>query len=157
MNVHRPLEKLEIHYEEIEHQAIYSVEDATREKIPDRIDGLECKNLFVKSKNHYYLIFMIAKKSASLKAIANEIGDTRLTFCTEEELNSILNLTVGCVSPLGLINDKSHLVTLLIDKELENKVVLMHPNINTKTIAVNLNDFLSLIENMNHSYCFITV
>lgn len=157
MDINEILEELEIDYEEIEHKAIYKVEDAIREKISDKINGLECKNLFVKSKNHYYLIFMMAEKLANLKAIANEIGDTRLTFCTEEELSNILNLTIGCVSPLGLINDKSHLVTLLIDKELEDKVVLMHPNINTKTISVKLGDLITLIEYINHSYCFITI
>lgn len=157
MDINEILEELEINYEEIEHKAIYKVEDAIREKISDKINGLECKNLFVKSKNHYYLIFMRAQKSANLKALANEIGDTRLTFCTEEELSNILNLTIVCVSPLGLINDKSHLVTLLIDKELEDKVVLMHPNINTKTISVKLRDVINLIEYINHSYLYITV
>ena len=41
-------------------------------------------------------------------------------FANEEELKDILNLTIGSVTPLGLVNDRNNLVTLLIDKELQN-------------------------------------
>ncbi len=64
---------------------------------------------------------------------------------------------IGCVSPLGFINNKGHLITLFINKELEDKVVLMHANIHTKTISVRLSNLINLIRYINHFHLFITV
>ena len=152
MNIYDILRELNIRYEEIEHKAVYTVGEAMQEDIPSKIEGIECKNLFVKSKTRYYLIFLKAEKRADLKAIANLVGEAKLSFAKEEELKNILNLTIGSVTPLGLINDRDNLVTLLIDKELENQKVLVHPNVNTKTVSIQLSDLIKLIENIKHQY-----
>lgn len=152
MNIYDILRELNIRYEEIEHKAVYTIEEAMQEDIPSKIEGIECKNLFVKSKTRYYLIFLKAEKRADLKAIANLVGEAKLSFANEEELKNRLNLTIGSVTPLGLINDRDNLVTLLIDKELENQKVLVHPNVNTKTVSIQLSDLIKLIENIKHQY-----
>jgi len=152
MNVYEVLKELNIDYEEIEHKAVYTVEEAMQEAIPSKIEGIECKNLFVKSKDRYYLIFIKAEKRADLKAMAHLLNETRLSFASEEELKDILGLTIGSVTPLGLINDKNNLVTLLIDKELANEKVLAHPNINTKTVSMQLSDLIKLVQHIKHQY-----
>jgi len=152
MNIYDILRELNIRYEEIEHKAVYTVEEAMQEDIPSKIEGIECKNLFVKSKTRYYLIFLKAEKRADLKAIANLVGEAKLSFANEEELKNRLNLTIGSVTPLGLINDRDNLVTLLIDKELGNQKVLVHPNVNTKTVSIQLSDLIKLIEHIEHQY-----
>ena len=100
----------------------------------------------------YYLIFLKAEKRADLKAIANLVGEAKLSFANEEELKNRLNLTIGSVTPLGLINDRDNLVTLLIDKELENQKVLAHPNVNTKTVSMQSSDLIKLVEHIKHQY-----
>lgn len=152
MNIYDILNQLNISYEEVNHKAIYSYEDALKENIASKIDGVECKNLFVKSKTKYYLIFIEANKKADLKALSTKVEDSRLVFASEEELKNILNLEVGSVTPLGIINDKNNLVTILLDKELIGQKVLLHPNVNTKTISITLEDLIKFIENRNHSY-----
>lgn len=152
MNVYEVLKELNIDYEEIEHKAVYTVEEAMQEDIPSKIEGIECKNLFVKSKAKYYLIFIKAEKRADLKAIAHLVNEAKLSFASEEELKDILDLTIGSVTPLGLINDKNNLVTLLIDKELANEKVLAHPNINTKTVSMQLSDLIKLVQHIKHQY-----
>ena len=122
MEIYNVLDKLNIKYEELTHKAVYTIEEALEENIPDRIEGIECKNLFVKSKTSYYLIFIRADKRS--------------------------------VTPLGIINDKDNIVTLLIDKELENKKVLVHPNINTKTLSIKFDDLMKFIEYTEHRYMF---
>ena len=146
------LKELDIRYEEIEHKAIYTAEEALQENIANRIDGIGCKNLFVKSKNKYYLIFIKAEKRAELKLVAELLNETRLSFASEKELKDILNLTIGSVTPFGLVNDRENLVTLLIDKELENQKVLVHPNVNTKTVSIQLSDLIKLVEYIKHQY-----
>ena len=152
MNIYDILRELNIRYEEIEHKAVYTIEEAMQEDIPSKIEGIECKNLFVKSKTRYYLIFLKAEKRADLKAIANLVGEAKLSFANEEELKNRLNLTIGSVTPLGLINDRDNLVTLLIDKELENQKVLAHPNVNTKTVSMQSSDLIKLVEHIKHQY-----
>ncbi len=152
MNIYDILNQLNISYEEVNHKAIYSYEDALKENIASKIDGVECKNLFVKNKTKYYLIFIEANKKADLKALSTKVEDSRLVFASEEELKNILNLEVGSVTPLGIINDKNNLVTILLDKELIGQKVLLHPNVNTKTISITLEDLIKFIENRNHSY-----
>lgn len=73
----------------------------------------------------------------------------------EEELNEILKLTKGSVTPLGIINDKDNLVTILLDKDLIDKRILVHPNVNTKTISLEYKDLIKIIEYANHNYIII--
>lgn len=152
MNIYDILKELDIRYEEIEHKATYTAEEALQENIANRIDGIGCKNLFVKSKNKYYLIFIKAEKRAELKLVAELLNETRLSFASEKELKDILNLTIGSVTPFGLVNDRENLVALLIDKELENQKVLVHPNVNTKTVSIQLSDLIKLVEHIKHQY-----
>lgn len=154
MNIYDILNNLNINYEELNHKAIYTVEDAINEDIPSKINGLECKNLFLKNKDNYYLLFTLASKRVDLKNIAKSIGVNHLSFASLDELKLILSLDAGTVTPLGIINDKENKVTILIDQELSGKV-LMHPNINTKTISLELSDLIKVIEYLNHEYILV--
>lgn len=155
MSIYDILNNLNIAYEEITHEAVYTIEEAIKENIPARINGIECKNLFVKNKDRYYLIFIEASKRADLKSIAKVISENHLSFATIDELHSILNLDIGSVTPLGIINDKDNKVTLLLDRELMNHKVLVHPNINIKTMAIEYEDLIKFIEYTNHTYILI--
>ena len=68
----------------------------------------DAKNLFVRDdkKNNYYLITVKVDKRVDLKEFRKKYHTKHLSFAKEEELLSILNLTSGSVSPLGLLNDK---------------------------------------------------
>lgn len=155
MDIYENLEKLKISYEEIEHNAVFTIEEAMRENIPSRIDGIECKNLFCKNKGHYYLIFLEASKRADLKFLSKIVDENHLSFASPKELKDILKLDLGSVTPLGIINDLENKVTLLLDQELANKKVLVHPNINTKTVSLKFEDLIKFIEFTNHSYILI--
>lgn len=152
MNIYDYLNKLNIEYKELEHNAVYTIEEAIKEDIPNRIGGTECKNLFVKNKNNYYLIFMECNKRANLKEISSIVNESKLSFANIEELKEILDLDLGSVTPLGIINDINNKVTLILDKELNNKEILVHPLVNTKTIKINFNDLIHFIESLNHKY-----
>lgn len=155
MSIYDILNNLNIAYKEITHEAVYTIEEAIKENIPARINGIECKNLFVKNKDRYYLIFIEASKRADLKNISKIVSENHLSFATIDELHSILKLDIGSVTPLGIINDKDNKVTLLLDRELMNHKVLVHPNINTKTMAIEYEDLIKFIEYTNHTYILI--
>ena len=145
------LRDLNIKYEEEYHIPVYTVDEAN--KLSIKIDGVGCKNLFLKDdKSDYYLVFMLDSKRADLKKIAEYIGVKKLRFADEESLKNILNLEKGSVTPLGIINDTDCLVKLIIDKELVGCKCLMHPNRNDRTVSIGFADFMRFIEFTNHTY-----
>ena len=150
MNLYEILNKLNIKYDEIEHDAVYTVEEANR--IESMIEGIGCKNLFLTDKNKYFLYVFKDDKRADLKELAKYLNVLRLSFGNEDKLMVLLGLTKGSVTPLGIINDKDNKVTVILDKDLVNCKLLCHPNINTKTMNIEYEDLIKLIEYTNHKY-----
>lgn len=148
-NVIEVLEKLNIKYEIVEHKAVYTKEEA--QFIKNKITGIGCKNLFLKNKLNYYLYIIEDNKKADLKNISKKLNIGRLSFASEKELNEKLKLTRGSVTPLGIINDKKTVI-LLIDKDLKEQKILVHPNINTSTVNINYNDLIKYIEYFGNDY-----
>lgn len=145
------LDELQIKYKEIEHPPVYTVEDINNLNI--QIDGLGLKNLFVKDKfNNRYLIAVKDDKKVDLKKLKENLEINKLSFCKEDELKEILNLTPGSVTPLGIINDKNKEVTVILDEDMINQDILIHPLVNTKTMKINYNDLLKIFDNRNTNY-----
>lgn len=83
-----------------------------------------------------------------LKTFSNNNNTRRLSFASSEDLMSILNLIPGSVTSFGLLNDKNLKVTFYLDKEfLENKKIIgVHPNENTATIYLKVEDLINIIK-----------
>lgn len=145
------LDKLNMQYEMVNHEAVFTAEEA--QKIKGLIKGVGCKNLFLKRDNNkYYLYLLEDNKKGNLKELEKILQIKKLHFATPEELKRILGLDKGGVTPLGIINDKDNLVTVIIDSNLKDKVLLMHPEVNTKTIALKYDDLLKYIKYLKHEY-----
>ncbi len=150
MNIYELLNKLEISYQEVNHPKAYTVKEI--QNLHLKIKGIGCKNLFLKDKNStYYLIVLEENKRANMKDLEKLLKTSKLSFASEKELQDILKVEKGSVTPLAIINDEKNLVTLLIDKELENKTLLVHPNTNDKTISITYEDLLKFIRFTHHS------
>ncbi len=149
MGIYEILNSLDIEYNEIEHKAVFTSSEA--EFIKDMIKGEGVKNLFLKSKNDYYLVLTPDNKRVDLKNLSNRVN-SHLSFASPEELKNILNLEPGSVTPLGLINDTKHEVKVLIDEELIGKVILVHPLVNTKTLSLKMSDLIKLINYLKNEY-----
>ena len=109
----------------------------------------DAKNLFVgdDKKNNYYLITVEWDKRVDLKEFRKKYHTSPLSFAKEEELLSILNLTSGSVSHLGLLNDKKKKTIFFIDNYFEdNSLIGIHPNDNTATIWLKAKDLITIIE-----------
>ena len=66
MKILELLKKLNINYEIIEHEAVYTSEEASY--IKEKIDGIGVKNLFLKdTKKNYYLLLKEDTKMIDLK------------------------------------------------------------------------------------------
>lgn len=156
MDIFKILDGLDIHYEVLEHNAIYTIEEA--HDIENMIDGMGCKNLFLTDKlDNYYIYMLPDNKRADLKRLSSILNVKKLIFASELDLKDILKLEKGSVTPLGIINDTNNKVTILIDRYLENKKILVHPNVNTKTISIGYNDLLKVIDKFKHYVIVVDV
>lgn len=141
------LAELAIPYTRHEHPPVATVDQA--EQHWAHIDATHCKNLFLRNQkgNRHYLVVLLHSKKADLKAVADQIGDGKLSFASPERLMTHLGLTPGSVSPFGLINNRDHAVRVVLDRDLKAATRLsFHPNINTVTVTIAAADFARFLD-----------
>lgn len=153
MDLYSVLAKLNISYEHLEHKPVFTVEDARF--IKRKISGYGCKNLLLTdNKSGYFLVIVEDNKRVDMRNITRFIDIPHLSFASETELNNVLGLSRGSVSPFGIINDIENKVTLIIDSALREKRLLFPANSNTETIAVNYADLIKFAESTKHT-CYV--
>ena len=87
-----------------------------------------------------------ANKRVDLKGFRRQHGLRALSFASTEELFSIMELTPGAVTPLGILNDTESRVHLYLDEEFIGNKIGVHPNDNTATIWMQADDLMGLIQ-----------
>ena len=154
----RRLRELGIVFERHEHPPVATVEAA--EQYWSGIESTHCKNLFLRNQkgSRHYLVIVEHQKKADLRKVADQIGDGKLSFGSPERLMTHLGLTPGSVSPFGLINDPSHSVRVVLDRDLKSAARLsFHPNINTVTFVVSAADFAQFLAVCGNPVQHVTV
>lgn len=149
--IYEYLKSKNIWYEITEHQAVYNMRDLEKINIPYK-EG-DAKNLFLHDdkKGNYYLITVKGSKKVDLKKFRTDNNTRPLSFASEEELKSILNLTKGSVTPLGTLNDKERKTKVYIDEGLliPNNIIGVHPNDNTASIWLKTTDLINILKDNN--------
>src|SRR4051812_40359268 len=136
------LTELGVAFTRHEHPPVATVEEASAHWAG--IDATHCKNLFLRNQkgNRHYLVVLTASKKADLRAVADQIGDGKLSFASPERMMTYLGVTPGSVSPFGLINDREHVVRVALDKDFQQSARLaFHPNVNPLTFTITTADF----------------
>lgn len=143
------LERSGIGYELVDHPAVYTMEDLAVLSLPH--PEAEAKNLFLRDdKRNFLLLTVPGEKRVNLKAFQKANGLRKLSFGSAEDLEALLGLHPGSVTPLGLLNDPDGKVPLYLDRELEGKLLGIHPNENTATLYLHFSDLVSLLESQGH-------
>ena len=156
--VYARLNELGIAFTRHEHPPVATVDEA--EQHWAGIDATHCKNLFLRNQkgSRHYLVIMLHSKKADLRAVADQIGDGKLSFASPDRLMTHLGLTPGSVSPFGLIHDRDHSVRVVLDRDLKSATrVSFHPNINTATLTLNAADFLRFLGACGNPVQYVTV
>lgn len=146
LRVYDLLDRLEIEYERIDHEAAMTMEIC--EEIDRALDAVICKNLFLcnRQATEFYLLMMPGDKPFKTKDLSAQINSSRLSFATAEHMEAMLDITPGSVSVLGLMNDSEHKVHLLIDQDVLNGEYFgCHPCINTSSLRIRTEDLLNKI------------
>lgn len=134
------LDSLDIDYERVDHDAAFTMEAcAPVDKI--LAPAVICKNLLLcnAQKTKFYLLMIREDKKFKTKEISSQINSSRLSFAPEEYMAEFLDITPGSLSVMGLMNDKSNNVRLLIDEDiLAAELFGCHPCINTSSIRLKV-------------------
>lgn len=157
MRVYDVLDALGIAYRRADHPPVLTMEDCLA---ADEALGVTlCKNLVLcnRQETAFYLLLMPSDKPFRTKELSAQIGSARLSFASAERMESLLGVTPGCASVMGLMNDTAGAVTLLIDRDLCTAAEFgCHPCVNTASIAFSSEDlFLSLLPALKHTPTYV--
>jgi len=124
-------------YQRVEHPAVFTCEEAEAHR--PAVPAVSTKNLFLcdKKVRRFFLAVTACEKTVKLDALATQLGVAHLRFGSEENLLSLLGVTRGSVTMMGLANDAEHVVELWIDAEIwQSEYFLSHPLVNTATLIL---------------------
>ena len=141
--VYECLARLDIPFTRVDHEAAFTMEDCVA--IGEALDVSICKNLLLTPRNRsaFYLLAMPGDKPFVTKELSKQIGSSRLSFATAEDLEQLLGVQPGSASVLGLLNDTEHRVTLVLDRAVaESQWFGCHPCRNTSSLRLRTEDVL---------------
>ena len=140
------LDKLGIQFDRVDHAPALTMEGCAEAESALQIHI--CKNLFLcnRQKTRFYLLIMPGDKPFKTKELSGQMGISRLSFAEEKYMEEFLDIHPGSVSVLGLMNDKEHHVTLIIDEDvLKEEFFGCHPCENTSSIRIKTTDLTGII------------
>lgn len=133
------------------HAPVFTVEEART--VRGDIPGGRSKNLFVRNKKGTMWLYSgPADREVDLHRLGELIGArSRLSFGSAERLMKYLGVTAGAVSPFAIINDRQHVVQVVLERELlQVEPVNLHPLDNTMTSSISAADLLAFLEAEGH-------
>ena len=148
---------LGIPYELLEHAPVHTMEDCKAAE--EALGGVMPKNLFLTPRNHATHHLLIARADAPFRTarVSRQLGVSRLSFATAEELMEMLRTLPGAISPMGLLFDGEKKVHVAIDRARRGEErLLFHPCVNTATLAVSGADFFGrLLPALGHEAVYV--
>ncbi|MCR5774672.1 MAG: prolyl-tRNA synthetase associated domain-containing protein [Lachnospiraceae bacterium] len=135
------LDELGIEYYRTDHEAATNM--AACNEIDAILGVIICKNLFLcnRQKTVFYLLMMPGDKKFKTKELSAQINSSRLSFADPEDMLKYLDIEPGAVSIMGLMNDRDHVVNLLIDEDvLKGEELGCHPCVCTSSLKMKISD-----------------
>lgn len=147
------LTSLNISYEVLEHEPLLTMQDGL--EVEQKLKIVPCKNLLLVNRQHEFFLLMVSgNKRVKVNNIAKEINSSHLSFASDEDLKTLLNVTTGAVSPLDLVFDTEHKVKVLMDKELlSQEFIGCHPGTNTMTVKMKTASLVEIFFKSLHVNC----
>lgn len=145
IRVYDLLDKLGIKFLRADHGRADTME-ACRE-IDKALNATICKNLFLcnRQKTQFYLLMMPGDKPFKTKEITSQLGCSRLSFASEEDMVKHLDIHPGAVSVMGLMNDTENRVQLVVDSDiLKGEYIGCHPCVCTSSMKIKTTDIMDV-------------
>lgn len=149
------LEQNQIEYYVRQHEPIYTV----AEGMALGLEGCEAavKSLLLTDDKHasFYLMALPLDKQLDLKQLRVKLGSRRLTMASPAELQELLGLEPGAVTPLGLLGDSEHRVQAYFDATLRENTIAIPLLSNTTTIWLPCQGLVQLLEDRGHGISYV--
>ena len=132
------------------HVAVFTVEESAQ--LHDDMPGAHTKTLFLKDAGgQLWLVTVPAHIRVDLKALPAAIGAKRFSFGKGEDMERLLGVTPGAVTPLAAINDGEGLVKIVLERSLATApLVNVHPLHNCATIGLSGADLVRALASWSH-------
>ena len=145
------IDALAIPFSHHEHEAVFTVEESR--DIKASIPGEHTKNLFLKdAKGAFWLVTVPAEARVNLKALPEAIGCKRVSFGKPDDMERLIGIAPGSVTPLAMIHASPGSVTCVLEAGLAHaEQVNVHPLRNTATIGLSGAHILQLLEHWGHA------
>ncbi|MCB9997286.1 MAG: prolyl-tRNA synthetase associated domain-containing protein, partial [Rhodospirillales bacterium] len=133
-----------------EHVPVFTVAESS--KIDRQIDGLACRNLFLRDKKKQnYLVVAGNDTMIDMKKLPVLLDSGRLSFGSAERLWQYLGVRPGSVCPFSIMNDKAGEVEIFLDQDMmAAETVCYHPMENHFTVGLKPDDLLKFIRAHDH-------
>ena len=142
---------LAIPFAAYEHEAVFTV--AESDAVNAAIPGAHTKNLFLKDNGGaFWLVTVPGAARVDLKALPAAIGSKRVSFGKAEDMERLLGIKPGSVTPLAAINAQPGSIAVVIDAGLAAvDTVNVHPLRNTGTLGLSGAAILDLLRHWGHA------
>jgi Ala-tRNA(Pro) deacylase len=144
------LDQLGIAHRTYAHAPVFTVAEAAA--VHGNMPGGHCKSLFLKDKKGgFWLAVMLEERRIAMGKLAALLGAPRFSFGSSTELDTLLGVRPGSVTPFALANDLEHRVTPVLDRAmLDCDPLNYHPLVNDRTTAIAPVDLLRFIAACGH-------
>ena len=149
--IFRFLDENRISYERVDHQAVFTCEEA-EERVPP-LPGVHTKNLFLRDRKgrRHFLVVVGFEKQVDLAGLTRILEVNKLGMASPERLQRYLGVEPGAVTLLGVFNDAEQAVEVVIDERVWAAPALQcHPLVNTATLAIARSDLERFLAATGH-------
>jgi Ala-tRNA(Pro) deacylase len=134
-----------------EHDAVFTV--AESDAVHAAMPGSHTKNLFLKDKGGaFWLVTVPSDARVDLKRLPAAIGCKHVSFGKAADMDRLLGITPGSVTPLAMINAVPGSIMVVLDAALAvADPVNVHPLRNTATLGLSGAAILDLLRHWGHA------
>jgi len=132
-----------IEFEEIEHEAVYTSQQAAQAR--GHSEGAGIKSMIFKTKEEkFILVLNPGNKDVDTKKIARMENTKSLFLAKPNEVEKVAGIPIGSVPPFG---HNTKLKTYLNEELLKCEYLYFNPGSHTRTIKIKSKDLLKILGN----------
>lgn len=150
--VEKLLKELQIEYT-VEDTPVMTIEQAKQYPLQHR-EAASKSLLLIDKKAAVFCVTVFEDKRVDLKRLKELLGCSRLSFVNSQQALDLFGYQVG-ISPLGVINDKTNTVTVVIDEYFKDKLIMIHPNSEKATMWLKCQDLVEVINKVGNKVMYL--
>lgn len=150
--VEKLLKELQIEYT-VEDTPVMTIEQAKQYPLQHR-EAASKSLLLIDKKAAVFCVTVYEDKRVDLKRLKELLGCSRLSFVNSQQALDLFGYQGG-ISPLGVINDKTNAVTVVIDEYFKDKLIMIHPNSEKATMWLKCQDLVEVISKVGNKVMYL--